>query len=109
MFSGILELQRMAKDAYSRMNSVRTAYRELESVDKQNPLLTLLIINEDKEKRSEHPDICSVYFTWRFTPEFVERYKKFQPALTSNVMLDFAEGLERYVLDIEEELKRVKK
>ena len=107
MFGGYLELIRMAEDVARRMNKILTAYRKLECLDKTHTLLSLIEITEDSTVPSPYPEICPVNFGYMVTKGFIERYKDFEYAPTTNVMIHWAEGLEQYVAELEEETRRI--
>jgi|GEM_PF-1785152 len=107
MFGAILQLQRMEDDTARRINSLRIAYRRLESLDRNHPLLLLIELKDDTTKQSPYPQICPVNVVYKFTRDFVSKYKEYQQLETSNILMDYPKGLERYVVDLEFEAERI--
>lgn len=106
MFGGYLALQRMQQDAAKMMNRLRLAYTALQKLEPENHLLKLLKLKEAPEIPSPEPELCPVNVSYSFTHDFVRKYKPAQPTETENIFVEFREGLEAYVVDLEAELQK---
>lgn len=105
MFGGYFELKGLGEDAARRMRNIWTTYRQLEHLDNQHFLLKLLVLRENPTTTPPYPDIFPIHFSYRVTPKFIDIYKQHQPLETFNLLIDYAEGLEKYVADMEREIK----
>ncbi len=108
MFDGYLAIRRLEEDVARRMNDLRLAYRELESIDPTNTLLSVVSIKEDHTKPIPFPEICPVPFSYSLRHEFIGRYQDLLYGETKNVFMPNCEAIERYVADMREEIRRLR-
>lgn len=112
MFGAYFEVKKMEEEVAKKINALRNAYRALESVDRQNPLLALAKV-EDSTKKSGYPYICPVLVNITLTPEFVNKYKERGPSEKYTIfeaasVAEFGGGLEKYIVDLEKEIDKLK-
>lgn len=100
----------LVKDGLRRINRLRLAYNHLKRLDERNVLLTLVELREDVSSKSLYPGVCPSNVVWKITPALFDKYDLYGKSVRgANPLIEFSDGLEKYTVDLELDVKKIQK